>query len=168
RQPGTTCINVLGLAVGMGLCILILSYIRYESTFDRFHPGADRIFRVTATESYDGEVSHNAQAPSQLAALLPANFPGVEVAARVDSYNERVVSRGDKQFLESRNVVADVGTFEVFGMDLLVGNPESALRDPYSVVISETLARKYFDEANPLGAPLTVDRESYTVTGVMA
>jgi putative ABC transport system permease protein len=161
-------INILGLTVGMTACFLIFSYIRIETSYDAFHSKADRIYRVVADIKTPTEVIHSAIPSWAVPHNMKNEFPEIESAVRV-SRTSLLVRKGDIKFQEENSVWADSGFFQMFDFKLLKGDPKTALKEPFSIVFSETAAKKYFGNANPVGQTLllTGDGIPATVTGVM-
>lgn len=169
KRRGYTLINVMGLAVGIACCWLILVFVQDGLRYDRFHEKADRIYRATV----HGHMAENdvtaANSPAPMAATLAAEYPEVVVAARIKQPDNTVlVSHGESKFNEQKVYFADSTFFEVFTFPLVMGDPKAALRKPFSIVVTEDVARKYFDRENPLGKVLVLNNdESYKVTGVV-
>ncbi|GGB24480.1 ABC transporter permease [Puia dinghuensis] len=167
RHRVFSAINLLGLAVGMSSFLLIFSYVSFERSYDKFNPKADRIYRLicdtrTQTELLPTGLSSGPAGPS-----IKANFPEVETEARI-SYQNGLLEHGEKRFQENNIIAADSTLFDIFAFPLLKGDPKTALRDPFSVVLSEAGAQKYFGSADPMGQPLLVDHKYvFRVTGVM-
>lgn len=167
-HPGTSLINLLGLAVGMACCLLIFLFVRDELSYDTFHAKSDRIYRVVNTR-VGRTTSDRAVVPPPLGPTLTRTFPEVQTATRFFTLGEQLVQRGEQQFFESGFLLADSTVFEVFSFRLLQGDPSTALRDPLSVVLTETMAEKYFPNGSPIGQTLDVGQQfAFTVTGVMA
>ncbi len=161
-------INIFGLAIGMACFILIILWVQYELSYDRYHTNADRIYRVAQEISYINTVDARTSAP--LVNVLVQEFPEVEAAARVVKFYETLVYSDNQAFFEKDVLFADPQIFTLFSFSLTRGDKNTALRDPYSVVISEHIAQKYFGMEDPLGQTLkcnalTCDFE-LTVTGV--
>lgn len=158
----------MGLAVGMTACFLIFLYVRFELSYDSFHTKADRIYRVVADIKTPTEVI-NASGPSW---AVPPNvkdeFPEVESFVRVTD-DEVLVRKGDIKFQEKNSLWADSSFFHVFDFKLLKGNPQTCLKDQFSVVFSESAAKKYFGKEDPLGQTLLLTGDAFPakVTGVM-
>ena len=161
RQRVHTAINVGGLAVGLAACVLILLYVRDEMRYDRFHENGDRICRVLRGGS--------ARTSYPLGQVVRSGVPQVEEMVRLSCKWERLVSYGEKRFEETDFLYADPCFLEVFSFPLVRGDPRTALAAPFSMVISQTAARRYFGDGDPLGKTLTVgNQHEYTVTGVAA
>jgi putative ABC transport system permease protein len=166
RHKGYAFINVVGLAIGLALCALIYLYVHNELTYDRFHERADRIFRVNV--QYLDEEAEMAWQPFPLAAALQADLPEVEATVRF--FDQSLLVRAGEQAFEETIVFADPSVFGIFTFPLKRGNPATALSDPGSIVLSETAARKYFGDDDPMGRTVSLRMgEAYqdvVVTGV--
>ncbi len=162
-------INVMGLTVGLTACFLIFLYVRFELSYEAFNTKADRIYRVVCDIKTPTEVI-NAGGPSwAVAPHIVHEFPEIESAVRVMG-DDLLVRRGDNlKFREKKSLWADSAFFRVFDYKLLKGNPDKALSEPFSVVLSETAARKYFGNEDPMGQVLLIGGEgkAATVTGIM-
>lgn len=165
-------LNVIGLSVGLACFTLIGLWVKYELTYDSFHKNADRIYRVADTFTDESGTFDQAVTPRALAAALLSDFPEVEEVVRVKK-NDATVKYGDKQFLEDAIVLTDPSFFSMFGFRLLKGNPATALKDPYSVVLSESIAKKYFGTSDLLGQSIRIfaydpdgKGSEYKITGI--
>ncbi|MGK2864518.1 MAG: ABC transporter permease [Chitinophagaceae bacterium] len=162
-------INIMGLTVGMTACFLIFLYIKFETSYDSFHKKADRIYRVVSDIKTPTEVI-NAGGPSWAAPPnIKDEFAEVESFVRIAGGDNVLVRKGDIKFQEENAMWADSSFFKVFDFNLLKGNPETALKEPFSVVFSETAAKKYFGKEDPLGKTLLITGDAYpaTITGIM-
>ncbi|HZZ75281.1 MAG TPA: ABC transporter permease, partial [Puia sp.] len=168
KQKAFSFINVLGLAVGMTACFLIFLYVRFETSFDNFHSKADRIYRVVTEVRTPTETLRTGMTTTPIAINMKRDFPEVEEAVRLgrDGF---LVRKGDVKFQEENSVLADSGFFKVFDFPLIEGNRMTALKEPMSVILSQTAAKKYFGNANAYGQQLllTGDAIPSTVTGIM-
>jgi putative ABC transport system permease protein len=170
QHKGYSFINIFGLAVGLAALVLILLYVQYEFSFDRYHEKADQIYRIAIKwgEFFGEDTTESVLTPMPLAPTLKAEFPEVLSAVRVQSYGETAVSYGEKNFLEKRFFFADPDILKIFSFPLLQGDPETALKDPNSIVLSGRMAKKYFGSENPLGKVLVCNgQDPLKVTGVM-
>lgn len=165
RHPGYSLINVLGLTIGVACSLIIGLYVFDELQYDRFHEHASDIYRIQVGD--DQEVT-----PTIISPLIQRSLPDVDASTRlydVGRYQARVVAYESTRFLEERFFYADSTVFDVFTLPLVAGNPAEALVRPRTLVLSASTARKYFGDANPIGALLQVDNSTYfEVTGVMA
>ncbi|NIR52884.1 FtsX-like permease family protein [candidate division KSB1 bacterium] len=170
RQKAFALINVAGLAVGMATFLLIALYVLYELSFDRYHQHADRIYRVVAQQPSNDYLGTNHFAVTQavLGDALKQAFPEVLKSTTLDMDSEVLIGVGKKSYYEFGLLWASPEFFEVFTFPLLKGDPKTAIDEPYSMVISERLAHKYFGDQNPVGQSIRYnDKCDLTVTGVM-
>ena len=162
-----TFINILGLAVGIASCLIIVAYISNEISFDRHHADADRIFRVDCEIKFGPNHLRLAVSPGPLAETFRNDFPEVEAVGRFWNDGSMLIKRTDQNIKEPLVVYADSSIFRVFTIPFIQGNPALALRDPNTMVISRTAAEKYFQGENPLGQTLIVEnKDAFKVTGV--
>ncbi|NJM26668.1 MAG: FtsX-like permease family protein [Bacteroidia bacterium] len=166
KSKGASAINVFGLSVGMAFFILIVLFVYHELSYDRFHVNADRIYKITEDLKTENEVLFQATSSPPMGPTMQQDFPEVEKFVRFNEWNALVV-RGDKAFYESECLLSDSTVFDVFSWNLLKGDPKTALVDPYSVVISEDMATRYFGDEDPVGQALTIGNDEYKVTGVV-
>jgi len=161
RQKMYSALNITGLAIGMAAFLLIALYTQYELGFDSYHQNADRVHRVVREE--------RTLTPAPLGPALSKNFAEVEAVARIIQDKNTLISRGDVHFLETEFYWAGADIFKIFTLPFIQGNPESALRSPFSIVISQSAARKYFGDQDPLGETLVInDTTDFKVSGVFA
>ncbi|MEM8599928.1 MAG: ABC transporter permease [Bacteroidota bacterium] len=166
RRKGTTALNVAGLALGLAGALLIALWVQHERSYDRFHANGDRIYRVVVDYITGGRVAENGFTQGVLAPTLEADYPEVVEAIRLTSTGN-VLRVGDRQFDESDLAYADADLFAVFDFPLLHGDPATALTEPFTIVLTEAMARKYFDRTDVVGETMdTNDGVSFTVTGV--
>jgi len=162
KNKSHALISILGLAMGMAVCILLLLYVQHELSYDRFNKNAANIYRLCQPQ-------HPYNSP-QTAKLLTDNLPEIKDSARILVQGKTIVRYKDKKYLEKEQsfAFADASLFRIFSFKFKRGNPEKALQQPFTVVISENLARKYFGNENPIGQVIKLDNElNVTITGVM-
>ena len=170
KHKGYSFINITGLAIGMAVCILILLFVQDELSFDDYHVNADRIYRIErANRSPDGSIiPYFCNLAPSFVPLLEKEFPMIEHAVRMFNPTNTLLKVGDIGFSEERLFFAEKDVFEIFSIPLIKGDPKTALKDKGSMVISSTMARKYFGDDDPLGKNITADnRFLFKVTGVM-
>ena len=171
KNRGLTAINILGLAIGMASVILIVLYIQYEFSYDRHHANATRIHRVFRAVSMENTTLVNPRASGALAPALKRDFPEVQEAIRTQRLTSWV--KTDDHFLQQDVCVADREIFNVFTIPFVTGDPSTALTQPGSIVLTESMARKFFQNQNPIGKVLQVDHQelsgtaTYFVTGIV-
>jgi putative ABC transport system permease protein len=168
RQKLYSTINLLGLAVGMACCILILSYVHFEISYDRFHDKADRIYRLTMDGNLANQPFNLASSNGAIGPSLRDTLPEVEDVVRFRRRHRSSVVYRDKLFFEEGILWADASVFEVFSFPLVLGSPKEALQVPYRAVLTEETARKYFGSNDPMGKVLKIDNQvDYTITGIV-
>lgn len=167
RDRGHALLNIIGLTIGMTCCVLVMLWVQEELSFDRFHARSARIYRLYHSLTIGGTAR---QAPSGSAPMAPAiraSVPEVEDIVRLRPRPRTAVKREDHLFFEEEILYADPSVFDIFTFPLLVGDPKAALIAPYSVVLTEETAAKYFGDKDPIGETLTFDgNRDFTVTGV--
>lgn len=166
RHKGYSFINIAGLAIGMACCVILFLYIQNELSYDRFHEKSDQIYRVISQSERDGQVSQFAKTPAPLAPALVDDFPEIEQAVRIGKNSFYILY--ENQRYNEPVLFADPEIFNIFSFPLKMGDAKSALAEPYSLVISERIAMKYFGEEDPIGKILNIENwHDYRVTGVL-
>ncbi|MEO1074989.1 MAG: ABC transporter permease [Bacteroidota bacterium] len=166
RQRGYAFINILGLALGLACCLLLLLYVRHELSYDRHHEDAAAIYRAALVAPDDGP--DIAVTPSIIAPLLTREMPEVVAATRVAAWGG-VVRVGETVADERGFFYVDSTFFDVFTHPLLAGDPATALNRAGTVVLTESMVAKYFGDADPMGQTLLLDnRREFEVTGIVA
>ncbi|MGD2087075.1 MAG: ABC transporter permease [Candidatus Aminicenantes bacterium] len=167
RRKGYSLINITGLAIGMACCLLILMFVNDELNCDNYNENADRIYRINGSYRYGGRDFQFGTVSAPMAAALIDEFPEVEDAVRFRNKGSYIIKFEDKSFTERRVIFSDTTIFNVFTIPLRQGDPKTALREPYTIVLSKKTAGKYFGTENPLGKILKLDNDKdYKVTGV--
>ncbi len=168
KNKGFSTINILGLAIGIATCLLITLYVLDELSFDKYHEKSDRIYRVNIDLKFGGGEQKFAVAPDPLAFTMVELYPQVENAVRFRGYGSSVIRKGNQNIKEERIISADSTLFDVFTLPMIAGDPHTALTAPYSVVITESIAKKYFNKTDVIGQSLRFDNsQDYKVTGVI-
>ena len=167
RNKGYSFINIFGLAVGLASCIIILLYVSHELSYDEHYENSDRIYRVASKVDFSGNYMQFASAPAPMGPALMEDYPEVEAMVRFRPYGSALVRRGEENFKEEDVVFADASLFDVFSIPVLHGDPNTALTEPFTIVISESMAEKYFGRSNAVGESLLLnDSNEYEVTAV--
>src|SRR5579871_2693413 len=170
KNKTSSLINILGLTIGLTCCLLIALYIDHELSYDDFEQKGNRIARVIMEYSFDGSPSSNKgnYTSVRVASVFRRTFPEVESAVKMVEY-ERVIGYKDKLIDEKKFMFADSTFFDLFSFQLLQGNIRNVLSSPYNVVLTESTAKKYFGDENPIGKALHVGTDSnlYQITGVI-
>ncbi len=164
RHKGYAALNVAGLALGMACVLLILLYVRHELSYDRHHQGADRIYRVAVTSHVKG-FGDLASTPRPLAAALEAELPEIEAAVSLQCWGEWLIRTENAAFKEDRVLFADPRLFDVLSFPLVAGDPRRALAEPNVLIISETTAKKYFGNEDPLQKTAVLSRAGQGAAG---
>ena len=169
RRKGYSFINVMSLSLGIACALLILLYIRDELSYDRYHEKAERIYRVISEERDGDTVVRTAEVMMPTVKFMREDFPEVEDMVRFSPPgNAWMIKYGDRGFYERNFYLADSTVFNVFDVPLLAGDPRTALAGIDRVVLSESIARKYFGDENPIGKILDAEGSfHFEVTGVM-
>jgi putative ABC transport system permease protein len=164
-------INITGLIIGMACFILVFLYVQDELSYDRYHENSRQIYRITAEANITGQNMQTATTPAPLAPTLTDEFPEVLGAVRFlcsHSGRDSLIAYGEKKFYESRFLYADQNVFDIFSFKLIKGDPETALKNPHSIILTEEMAKKYFGNEDPLGKVMTVNnRSDFQITGVL-
>ncbi|MEQ8414312.1 MAG: ABC transporter permease [Imperialibacter sp.] len=178
RQKMYTSIKIGGFALGIAACILISLFIRQELSYDNFYGNGDRIYRAYNEFASEGEVNKWTSFPAPTAGIFKADFPEVVKAGRLIPYpgwfnaGSNLFRRGDQvqNTYEEGFAYADQSLIDILQIPMVYGQTENALADPYSIVISKTVADKYFPDEDPVGKPIILnddEKTPYKVGGVM-
>lgn len=168
KTKGFSAINIMGLAVGLTACFLIFLYVQFELSYDTFNSKADRIYRIVADIKTPTEVINGSRPALAVPPNLKNDFPEIEAAVRI-AQDEVLIRKDDLKFQEENAAWIDSAFFNVFDFELLKGNRQTALKEPFTVVLSETASRKFFGNKNPMGETILVGEEAHPVkvTGLM-
>jgi len=167
NYKGYSLINIMGLTVGLTVCILILLWIQDELSYDRFNRNADRIYRVVKYSDYGGNELHVALTPGPLAQAMKDELPEVLEATSFDFAGGRTEYEG-RIFNDVETACVEPEFFNMFTYPLIQGDPESALSDKNSIILTEELAKRIFGNEDPIGKILTFNKiYDYQVTGIM-
>ena len=175
KRKGFSLINILGLATGMAVCLLIVLFIQSEMSFDKQHEKADNIYRVVLERSYPGRSTSYAIIPQSIGAAIKTEYPEVLESTRLFNFagNGNFFLRiGEKTFEEKRVLAADSNFFRVFTCKILHGNAATALEKTHSAVINASTANKYFGTTDVVGKQFETDgndtTETFVITAVVA
>ena len=167
RNKGFSIINISGFAIGMASAVLILLWIQDELSYDRFHKNPDRLCQVWSSDELDGGIRSLVFTPQMLAPALKKDYPEVEDAARIGWSFPSLFSYQDKK-LKITGTWADPSFLTMFNFPVLRGDAKTALKDPYSVVLSQRMAKKLFGDADPIGKIVKIDNsDNFTVTALL-
>ena len=167
RQPGYALLNILGLTVGVAATLFILLYISTEMRYDRFHEKHDRIYRVSSDIKEPDDAFRWAVTQNPLAMQLKADFPEVEQYVRFIPSGQTQLQQGERVFFEEDVYFVDSTVTEVFTFNFLLGDPNTAMVEPNSIALSESVSKRIFGERDPIGEVLkTPEDRDYKVTAV--
>jgi ABC-type antimicrobial peptide transport system permease subunit len=165
-------LNIFGLALGITCAAFIFLWVEDELTFNHNFAKRDYLYHVMQNEKSDAGISTNGSTPGPLAAALKAEMPGVVNSGRLSWAMDELAIVGDKSIKEN-GMYADNAVLSMYAMPFIYGNPSTALNDPQSVVIGETMSKKFFGNSNPVGKVIKMNAHGaysvdglYTVTGV--
>ena len=168
KNKSFSAINIIGLAAGLAVCLLIVLYVADEWSYDKYNKNADRIYRLDADLLINGTLFNSATSPNPMPATLVKDYPQIEQFVRLSFDYNILVRKGNQNIQEHHSVLADSTFFKVFTAPMITGDPLTALDEPNSLVIDETTARKYFNSTDVVGKTLYIDNaENCKITGVI-
>jgi putative ABC transport system permease protein len=157
KNRAFTAINILGLALGLCACLLIIFYVNDELSYDRYNVNADRIYRVNEDLKLGNNRVQYAVCMPPLAQALKNDYPEIENTVRLKAGGGMHVKKGNENILEYNMLFADPSIFDVFTLPIIYGNKSTALTEPNSVVLTESTAKKYFGRLDVVGQSLVTD-----------
>ncbi|MEO6851969.1 MAG: ABC transporter permease, partial [Mucilaginibacter sp.] len=167
RHKSFSIINITGLAIGMSAFLLILMYVTFELSYDKYHAKADQVYRLNVDIKSANDVMKLSQSSAPMGPTLKADFPEVLESTRIFQDDE-IIKVKNQLFYEKRIFLAEPSLFDVFSFQMVKGNPKTALKDPNTVVLTESTAKKYFGSDDPMGKTIVVDnRIPLSITGVV-
>ncbi|HUW92328.1 MAG TPA: ABC transporter permease [Bacteroidales bacterium] len=167
RKAGNiSLVNILGLSIGLAICIIIFIYVRFESSYDNFHRDNDRIFRVEEESNQHSDRTRRARCTNFIGIALE-KMDETEAVGWINNWRQSTVRNGDIAFKENRIFTTTPGIFRILTFKILEGDPESQINRPNTVVITENTRRRYFGESQALGKILTIDTAIFEVVGVI-
>lgn len=170
RQKAYAAINIFGLSLGIAASLLIIIYVVDEMSYDSFHKDGENIYRVTTHGRFQGNEFDVTLSPAPMAQTLKDEVPEVADATRFGLFRTMPMQYEEANFTEARMLVADSNFFNFFSFQLIAGNPQTALQGPDKIVVTQSGARKYFGDENPIGKILLrgSERRASEITGVVA
>src|SRR6185503_14409060 len=167
RSKGFSFLNITGLALGMASATLILLWIQHEVSFDRWHEKDARLYELMTNHFADGKLGTGSSTPEIMPPAIKRDCPEVEDVIRI-SWNSNSLFNYKEITIKAPGTVADTGFLTAFSFPLLKGDARSALRDPYSIVLTERMAKALFGNDDPMGKVVKMDNEeNFKVTGVL-
>ncbi len=171
KERSYSVINIAGLSIGIACCLILGLYLHNELNYDQHNAQKDRIYRVINEFSINGDSTYAAVTSTQLAPMLTEQYPELAYATRFRNVpnTQSLMRNNDNQAFYWEDVyLTDNATFNIFTHEVLYGNPDTALIDPNSIAVSETFARQYFGERNPIGETVSTDAYNYRIDLVFA
>src|SRR6266700_3858853 len=163
-----TSLNIIGLAIGLATGLLIMLYVHDELSYDKYNSKADRIYRINNEVKFGGTHAEVAQTPPLIGPEAVNEIPQVEQYTRLRPRGSLLIKKGNENLRENHVAYGDSTLFDVFSLPMVSGNPQTALKYPYSLVITETIARKYFNRVDVAGQTMIInDTKNYKITGVI-
>jgi putative ABC transport system permease protein len=169
RNKGFSAINIFGLALGIATCLVIVLYVQNELSYDRYNKKADRTVRVIFKGIFQGEKLNESNVMPPTAMTIKKDFPEVQEATRLRDQGFPNIQYKDKKLKEQHFAFVDSNFFQVFTLPFLQGNAKTALLEPNTLIISKTLAQKYFGNEDPMGKVLNFkdQKTNFKITGVI-
>ena len=168
RNKGYSFINIFGLAIGMACTILLLLWVNHEMSYDKFHKKDKQLFQIVNWQTYSGQEYGWSSIPGKLVDALKEEIPEIVRGTNYNAWgdNSLLLINGIKNY--EKVMHADADFFQMFSFPLLKGSPDKVFEDPFSLVISEKMAKKYFGNGNPIGQIIQLDTKyDLTITGVL-
>jgi putative ABC transport system permease protein len=169
KSKGFTSLNIIGLAAGLGVCLLIVLYVTDELSYDRYNVNADRIYRIDEDVYLNNTRFESATISKFLGPALVASYPKIQQMVRFRNPGDLLVRKGNDHVLDHHFTFADSTIFKVFTLPMIAGDPNTALNNPHSIVIDESAARRYFNSTDVIGRTLEIgpNNTSLKITGVI-
>ena len=172
KNKGYSVINIGGLAIGMACFLVIAMFIRNEMSYDSYHEKGDNIYRIVHHGSEDNLEDRWVWGNAPVGPALKKDFSEVVEIVQFSGRSDVLLEYNERSFQEGNSFYVDETVFDIFSWPLLSGNPKTALKDPYSIVLTESTAKKYFGNEDPMGKTMDgvggrANDGLYTVTGVM-
>ncbi len=173
RTRSYAILNISGLGIGLACAFAVILWVNNELSYDRYLPDAERIYRLTFETTNSGTYLHFARCWEKWIWQMPGKFPQIEQLVRLAPYRHTAIKAGENKFYSDRIFATDTNFFRVFDIDLLEGNAETALNEPFTAVISSTLAKKCFGDNNPVNRIIFLSGEydtkmvPFTIRGIM-
>ncbi len=162
RSKTHSALNILGLATGLACAIAVTVWVKYEFSYDRHLPEADRTYRLTFETSSSGNTFHFARCWETWVWQMPGTFPQIEEMVRLAPYRHTAIKVGENKLYSDRVFATDTNFFKIFGVSLLSGDIDRVLTEPNSAVISSSIAHKCFGDTDPVGKIIMISGEQDT------
>lgn len=167
KNKSFSALNIAGLAMGLAACLLILLYVKDELSYDKFNAKADRTYRLNTDIRFGGSDFIIASSPDPLMKTLQQEFPQIESAVRFRNDGNLTFKKAQQSIVEDRVIYTDASIFDVFTLPVLDGNPREMLKEPNTVVLTESMAKKYFDRTAVAGQFIETVNGNMKIAGVI-
>jgi ABC-type antimicrobial peptide transport system permease subunit len=168
RSKLHTFINVIGLSIGLTVCLLLMLYVNYELSYDTFNRNYQTIYRVVQHQNQNNIWYEVGRSPAKMSPTLKDQFPEVKNATRFALWGNLLLSYKDKNIDEPNGIYAEPALFEMFTFSFAKGEAKQALENPNSIVLTESLAKKYFENENPIGQTIQLNQKyPMVITGII-
>ena len=168
KNKGFSALNIIGLATGLAVCLLIVLYVKDELSYDKFNVNANRIYRLDADIYFNNTEANMAVAPDPLPPAMVTDYPEVQQMVRINNQGDILIKKDNQNIQDHHAAFVDSTFFKIFTCPMMTGDPNTALDEPNSIVIDETTAKKYFNSTNVVGKTLYVDNSTNCkITGVI-
>ena len=167
RKPGYTFINFFGLALAITSVMLIAMWVNFQLSYDKFNTNYEKIYQVNAEVHWGDEPSIQSNIQASVAPAVQRLYPEVKYVSRVNYTGDNVIKYNDKVFYEDNIMIIDSSFFDIFSFPIIAGSKEKFFSDPYSIFLTESMVKKYFNNEDPLGKTIHFDQFDMTVTGIL-
>ncbi|MCK5147603.1 ABC transporter permease [bacterium] len=167
RNKTYSALNIAGLAIGMSCSLALFLVVHEQLTYDNYHDNADRVYRVSETIETATAVRHYAPIAWPLGPVLREKFPQIESLVRIYGFGSHLIKKDNKSFYEENFYFAEKDLFNVLTFQFLQGDPATALEQPNTIVLTESIAHKYFGDEDAMGQTLIRNTREYIVTGIV-
>lgn len=167
KNKGFSAINIVGLATGIATCLVILLYVMDELSYDKYNTKAGQIYRIDEEVRFGDNHYNGTDAPALMGPVFAKDFGQIEHYARFRGRGGLTIKRGSEKFREDKVIYADSTLFDVFTLPFIDGDPKTALKNPHSLVITASTAKKYFNTDHAVGKLLDANDNTYKITGVI-
>lgn len=161
-------INIVGLSIGITACILVTFYVKHDLSYDTYHKNAENIYRIEFSITQEGITNQLAQSQALLGPTLKNEYPEIKELSRIYFSPRSLVKTGDNSHYEDKIVYADSAFFDIFSYQAVAGDITQFLKKPNSIILTESTAKRYFGQDDPLGKTIEIDNQyGFEVTGVI-
>ncbi|HEX7844512.1 MAG TPA: ABC transporter permease [Chitinophagaceae bacterium] len=169
RYKGFAIINISSLTIGMIGCLVIGLFVWDDRQYDKSIPGNENIFRIYEERNDNGNITHAAISPPAFATYLKNTYPEVDLTLRILMSDDKFLMEKDEQRnYEDKGWFVESSFFNMFSLKFKSGDPGTALTAPNTIVLTEDLAKRYFNNEDPLNKIIIIDKDSFAVKGVLA